>query len=489
MNSYRKLIRMFQEYISLVKKSTPILILLFSSVYSTMQIFIYLPWQVQHLIPGLDEKDIGFYSGLIGFAQFFGRALSSYFWGYIADKIGRKRVLIASGILLTIATLGYGVSSNFEMAITFRFLVGLLNGIVPTARAAISELSNDSTQPFAMGLISAISSLGFILGCGISGFLADPLSNFDGIYTVWVVRTFTIFPYILPALANAIFIIIGLLAMSFFTEEQNPGKNVNKVRTISVNCVEDGSDEECTKIPLSNSKCGKVCLSSTIEYIRSSTLYGLLTDRVVLLVILIFSVFQSIVTAFEEVLPLWIKLPNHLGGLGMSMNTFSMISSISAVTTFFFNIFLFQLIVKYLNGLWTYHILIMIIIPFNVCLPMLSRITDYLTAEICLAVFIVAIRVLMTALVAGISMFINNSVTRDKLATVNGLAISVSSILRAIAPMYGGTVFAASLNNHIYPIDYNLIFIINGLLFGFCIILGCALPDRINRKRTEEESQ
>ena len=101
MNSYRKLIRMFQEYTSLVKKSTPVLILLFSSVYSTMQIFVYLPWMVQHLIPGLDEKDIGYYSGLIGFAQFFGRALSSYFWGYIADKIGRKRVLIASGILLS----------------------------------------------------------------------------------------------------------------------------------------------------------------------------------------------------------------------------------------------------------------------------------------------------------------------------------------------------------------------------------------------------
>ena len=370
----------------------------------------------------------------------------------------------------------------------FRFLAGLVNGIVPIAKAAISELSNDSTQPFAVGLISAMSSLGFILGWSISGFIADPLSNFDGIYTVWVVRTFTIFPYILPALANAIFVIIGVLAMLFFKEE-NYGRNVNKARTISMKCVEDGSDEECTTIPLSKSKCEKAFLSSTIEYIRSSTLYGLLTDRVVLLVIIIFSVFQSVVTAFEEVLTLWIKLPNELGGFGMSMNTFSMISSISAVTTFFFNIFLFQLIVKYLNGLWTYHTLTMILIPFNVCLPMLSRITDYLTAEICLTVFIVAIRVFMTAIIAGISLFINNSVTRDKLATVNGLAISVSSILRAIAPMYGGTVFAASLKNNVYPIDYNLIFIINSLLFGLCIILGCALPDRINRKKIEEESQ
>ena len=479
---------MLQEYISLVKKSTPVLILLFSSVYSTMQIFIYLPYMVQHLIPGLDEKDIGFYSGVIGFAQFFGRALSSYFWGYIADKVGRKRVLIASGILLTIATLGYGVSTNFEMAITFRFLAGLLNGIVPTARAVISELSNDSTQPFAMGLISAISSLGFILGCGISGFVADPLSNFDGIDNVWMIRMFTMFPYILPAIVNAIFIITGLLTMLFFTEEQYIDKNVNKVRTISVKCVEDGSEEESMEIPSSKSKCGKAWLSSTIEYIRSSTLYGLLTDRVVLVVIIIFSIFQSIITAFEEVLPLWVKLPNDLGGFEMSMNTFSIITSVSAVATFFFSVFLFQFIAKYLNALWTYHILIMILIPFNVCLPMISRITDYLTAEICLTVFIVVIRVLMTGIVTGISLFINNSVTKDKLATVNGLSISVSSILRAIAPMYGGTVFAASLNNHTYPINYNLVFIINGLFFGLCVILGCALPERISRKKIEVES-
>ena len=472
---------MFEEYASFLRKSTPILILLFSSVYSTMQIFIYLPWMVQHLIPGLDEKDIGFYSGLIGFAQFFGRALSSYFWGYIADKIGRKRVLIASGILLTIATLGYGVSVNFEMAITFRFLVGLLNGIVPIARAAISELSNDSTQPFAMGLISAISSLGFVLGCGISGFLADPLSNFDGIDTIWVVRIFTMFPYILPAIANAIFIIIGLLAMLFFTQEHNTCKNVNKVKTISVYFIEDRSLEEWDEVIWPKQENNG--LKSIIQYIQKSTLYILITDKVVILTIIIYSVFQAVVTAFEEVLPLWIKLPNDLGGLGMSMNKFSMIASLSACITFIATIFLFQIITSYLNGLRTYYLLTMLLIPFTVCLPMISRIEDQFIVEFCLAITLIIIRLLTTASTTGILMFINNSVTSDKLGTVNGLSIAICSIFRAFAPIYGGTVFAASLNNHVYPIDYNLIFIINGLLFGLCVVLGSALPERINRKR------
>ena len=430
---------------------------------------------VQRLIPGLDEKDIGFYSGLIGFAQFFGRALSSYFWGYIADKIGRKRVLIASGILLTIATLGYGVSVNFEMAITFRFSVGLLNGIVPIARAAISELSNDSTQPFAMGLISAISSLGFVLGCGISGFLADPLSNFDGIDTIWVVRIFTMFPYILPAIANAIFIIIGLLLVMFSSKESE------KKNQFSVYFIEDRSLEECNEVIWPKQENNG--LKSIIQYIQKSTLYILITDKVVILTIIIYSVFQVVVTAFEEVLPLWIKLPNDLGGLGMSMNKFSMIASLSACITFIATIFLFQIITSYLNGLRTYYLLTMLLIPFTVCLPMISRIEDQFIVEFCLAITLIIIRLLTTASTTGILMFINNSVTKDKLGTVNGLSIAICSIFRAFAPIYGGTVFAASLNNHVYPIDYNLIFIINGLLFGFCVVLGFALPERINRKR------
>ena len=52
----------------------------------------------------------------------------SYIWGAIADYTGRKPVMVVSGVLLGIVSIGFGFSINYEMAIAFRFLVGITNG-------------------------------------------------------------------------------------------------------------------------------------------------------------------------------------------------------------------------------------------------------------------------------------------------------------------------------------------------------------------------
>ena len=54
--------------------------------------------------------------------------LSSYFWGVLSDIWGRKPVLIISELLVGIATLAFGFSINFPMAIATRFAVGITNG-------------------------------------------------------------------------------------------------------------------------------------------------------------------------------------------------------------------------------------------------------------------------------------------------------------------------------------------------------------------------
>lgn len=52
----------------------------------------------------------------------------SYVWGGIADCIGRKPVLIACGLLLTVTSVMFGFSINFAMCVLARFLMGLCCG-------------------------------------------------------------------------------------------------------------------------------------------------------------------------------------------------------------------------------------------------------------------------------------------------------------------------------------------------------------------------
>ena len=54
--------------------------------------------------------------------------LCSYVWGAIADRKGRKPVLLVSILLTGISSLAFGFSVNFPMAVILRFLSGLANG-------------------------------------------------------------------------------------------------------------------------------------------------------------------------------------------------------------------------------------------------------------------------------------------------------------------------------------------------------------------------
>ena len=54
-------------------------------------------------------------------------------WGAIADRKGRKPVIIVSNILIAISTIAFGFSVNFAMAVAMRVLMGFFNGTISVA--------------------------------------------------------------------------------------------------------------------------------------------------------------------------------------------------------------------------------------------------------------------------------------------------------------------------------------------------------------------
>ena len=54
--------------------------------------------------------------------------ICSYIWGAIADRKGRKPVILASLVLMGLSVAIFGFSVDFSMAVIFRFLVGFTNG-------------------------------------------------------------------------------------------------------------------------------------------------------------------------------------------------------------------------------------------------------------------------------------------------------------------------------------------------------------------------
>ena len=52
-------------------------------------------------------------------------------------------------------------------------------GVVGTAKAVISELSDDSTQSLGVSIISTSWGMGFIIGPAISGAISDPIGQYN----------------------------------------------------------------------------------------------------------------------------------------------------------------------------------------------------------------------------------------------------------------------------------------------------------------------
>ncbi|CAI7992238.1 Protein ZINC INDUCED FACILITATOR-LIKE 1 [Geodia barretti] len=157
----------------------PAFLALFSSAYSITMLFPFLPFMVQFLLPQVEEENIGKYAGFIASSMFLGRFFGSYAWGALADKKGRKPVVIVSCVLIGLSSAAFGFSVQIYMAVVFRFFVGLFNGVAGTVKAIISESTTNRSQALGMSLIICAFSLGLIMGPAVSGALADPIGQYN----------------------------------------------------------------------------------------------------------------------------------------------------------------------------------------------------------------------------------------------------------------------------------------------------------------------
>jgi DHA1 family tetracycline resistance protein-like MFS transporter len=136
-------------------------------------------------------------------------------WGRVSDRVGRRPILLL-GLLGSVAgfTL-FALAGTLSLLFAGRVLMGIFGATIPTAQAAVADVTAPEDRARGMGLIGAAIGLGFILGPALGGVLSN-------LSSVLQLPLFQRNPYALPCLASAALAALNLVAAAFFLPESLP---------------------------------------------------------------------------------------------------------------------------------------------------------------------------------------------------------------------------------------------------------------------------
>ena len=123
-----------------IKELSILSVVLISSSISLSGLFPYIALMVVDLDMSPNINQAGYYAGYLAASMMIGRLFSSIPFGLLADRVGRKPVLLIGCMSITICSLIFGVSTNFWMAILSRFILGVFNPIVGISKTVVSEV-------------------------------------------------------------------------------------------------------------------------------------------------------------------------------------------------------------------------------------------------------------------------------------------------------------------------------------------------------------
>ncbi len=137
-------------------------------------VFPFLPLYVKEV--GVSSGgSVEFWSGLVFSSQALTMMISAPLWGVVADRFGRKPMIVRAAIggAVTIAAMGF--VQNAEQLVVLRVIQGLVTGTVAAANALVAASTPKERSGEAMGLLQMGSWVGIAVGPVIGGVIGDAI--------------------------------------------------------------------------------------------------------------------------------------------------------------------------------------------------------------------------------------------------------------------------------------------------------------------------
>ncbi|ASW49314.2 multidrug efflux MFS transporter [Streptococcus suis] len=156
---------------------------------------------------GVGPGQVEYYAGLAVSVNALAAALMAPIWGSLADRYGRKPMMVRAAFAMIFTMGGMAFVPNVFWLLALRVLNGVFTGYIPNATALIaSQVPKDKTG-YALGTLSTGAVAGNLIGPTLGGILAEMF----GVHTVFL-------------LVGLLYAIVVLLTVFYIREDFVPIK-------------------------------------------------------------------------------------------------------------------------------------------------------------------------------------------------------------------------------------------------------------------------
>ncbi|KAL0754198.1 hypothetical protein Bca101_091866 [Brassica carinata] len=438
-------------------------------------LFPYLYFMIRDFHVAEKEEDIGFYAGFVASSFMIGRALTSILWGKLADRYGRKPIILMATFSVIIFNTLFGLSTSFWFAISVRFLLGCVNCLLGVIRAYASEVVSEEYHALSLSVVSTSRGIGLIIGPAIGGYLAQPAKKYPNLFSQDSV--FGSFPYFLPSLVISAYA-TGALIACWWLPVSKPG-NMNSwyklQETLHTHCrIARGrlnpNEPEYSPNELNNDGS----TGRGLEDQNTQSKPSLLRNRPLMAIIIVYCVFSLQEIAYSEIFSLWAVSDISYGGLSFSSQDVGQVLAISGLGLLLFQLMVYPPMEKSLGLLVVIRLSAVMLIPLLSCYPSIASLSG-LTLHLVINCASILKNALSISLVTGLFILLNKAVPQSQRGAANGISMTAMSIFKSFGPAGGGILFSWAQKRQtatFLPGDEMVFFVLNlvqliGLILTF----------------------
>lgn len=142
----------------------------FTTLVSLSMLLPFLPLYVRQL--GVDTQSAVIqWSGVAFGATFLGTAVTAPLWGRLADRFGRKPMLVRAAIGMAIVMSLIGVAHNVVELVALRLIAGLVGGYASASTVMVGTQAPRERAGWALGILSTGALAGNLVGPLVGGLL------------------------------------------------------------------------------------------------------------------------------------------------------------------------------------------------------------------------------------------------------------------------------------------------------------------------------